>query len=47
MTAQPDKADLAELAAEAARQADAESAAHGPTDHQDATYGAHGSRSTR
>lgn len=44
MTPQDDEFDLAELAAEAAQRDDAEHAAHGPIDHQDAIYGCHGSR---
>ncbi|MER7905397.1 hypothetical protein ABTX84_19205 [Streptomyces sp. NPDC095614] len=51
MTTQNHEFDLAELAAEAAqRDAAARAeylAAHRPTDHQDATYGCHGSHGSR
>ncbi|MEE1779446.1 hypothetical protein ACIG8S_23595 [[Kitasatospora] papulosa] len=51
MTEQHAEFDLAELAAEAAqRDAAARAeylAAHGPTDHQEAFYGCHGSHGSR
>ncbi|MFJ3088940.1 hypothetical protein [Streptomyces sp. NPDC086838] len=46
-TAQTGEFDLAELAAEAAQRDDAARAAHGPTDHQAATYGCHGSHGSK